>query len=270
MSGTINLALSQQFTADSVPLSGGRLYFFAAGTTTPQSAYQDTALTIVHPNPLSLDASGRIPMFYLDNGNIKVRLRDEERLVIFAAEQPAGHRAERRRRWQQPGRCNDGAGTGDMKIRFGTGTLTGFVIANGTTVGHRIGRRTARRSCRGGALQVPVNDTAVDAHVRRRGDDQDDPAATGPATINDAADLRGPPWPASTTWGAQRPARFTSAHWVLSPRRRPRRPRRLAMQAAASCGHWSLEHRGAHPHRHDRDQSVSHNHTGTTLQNLRA
>ena len=136
MSGTINLALSQQFDADGDPLSGGRLYFFAAGTTTPQSAYQDTALTIAHPNPLNLDASGRIPMFYLDDGNIKVRLEDENGLVIFAADSllvigPSGGGGG-----SSQVDATTVLQTGDMKIRFGTGILTGFVIANGTTIGN--------------------------------------------------------------------------------------------------------------------------------------
>ena len=59
MAGTISLSLSQQFNSQGVPLAGGRLYFFQAGTTTPQSAYQDSGLIIPHANPIILDAAGR-------------------------------------------------------------------------------------------------------------------------------------------------------------------------------------------------------------------
>ena len=71
---------------DGVPLSGGRLYFFAAGTTTPQSAFQDTRSRSCIPIRLSSMRSGRIPMFYLDDGNIKMRLEDDNGLTIFAAD----------------------------------------------------------------------------------------------------------------------------------------------------------------------------------------
>jgi len=137
MSGTINLALSQQFDAQGDPLSGGLLYFFTAGTTTPQTPFQDTSLTIVHPNPIVLDASGRVPMFYVADGFIKIRLTDKNGVVIIAADQllvigPSS------------GGGGGGGGsvdvttvlaTGDIKARYGTGALDGFVRCNGNTIG---------------------------------------------------------------------------------------------------------------------------------------
>ena len=109
----------------------GPLYFFAAGTTTPQSAFQDTALTLPYPNPITLDASGRVPMFYLADGNIKIRLTDSNGVTVIAADQLL-----------VVGPSSGGGGgssvdptaimqTGDFKARYGTGTLTGFVRANG-------------------------------------------------------------------------------------------------------------------------------------------
>jgi hypothetical protein len=61
MAGSISLSLSQQFDSTGAPLNGGLLYTYAAGTTTPQSAYQDYSLTIPWPNPMVLDSAGRIP-----------------------------------------------------------------------------------------------------------------------------------------------------------------------------------------------------------------
>jgi hypothetical protein len=136
MAGTINLALSQQFDMDGEPLSGGLLYFFAASTTTPQNSFQDLGLTIVNPNPLVLDASGRVPMFYLADGNIKIRLADKNGVTVIAADNilvigPSS------------GGGGGGGGvdvttvlaTGDIKARYGTGTLDGFVRCNGNTIG---------------------------------------------------------------------------------------------------------------------------------------
>jgi hypothetical protein len=137
MSGTINLALSQQFDMDGKPLSGGLLYFYQAATSaTPQDAFQDTALTIKHPNPLALDASGRIPMFYLADGSIKIRLTDKNGLTIIAADSllvigPSS------------GATTGGSGVdpntvlayGDIKARFGTGKIAGWSRCNGGTIG---------------------------------------------------------------------------------------------------------------------------------------
>lgn len=50
--GTIPFSLSQQFDSLGKPLAGCQFFTIQAGTTsTPQSAYQDSALTIALPNP---------------------------------------------------------------------------------------------------------------------------------------------------------------------------------------------------------------------------
>jgi parallel beta-helix repeat protein len=51
----------QQFFTDvGVPLSGGKLYSYAAGTTTPQATYTTAAGTVAHANPIILDSAGRV------------------------------------------------------------------------------------------------------------------------------------------------------------------------------------------------------------------
>jgi len=42
-----------------IPLAGGLLYTYAAGTTTPQATYTSSAGTIANANPIVLDAAGR-------------------------------------------------------------------------------------------------------------------------------------------------------------------------------------------------------------------
>ena len=51
-------------------LSGGLIYSYNAGTTTPLAAYTSNLGTSFHPNPIILDASGRVPggEIWLDNG----------------------------------------------------------------------------------------------------------------------------------------------------------------------------------------------------------
>jgi hypothetical protein len=45
----------------SAPLSGGKLYTYAAGTTTPLVTYTSISGVTPHTNPIVLDSAGRIP-----------------------------------------------------------------------------------------------------------------------------------------------------------------------------------------------------------------
>ena len=48
------------------PLNGGKLYTYQAGTTTPAATYTSAAGSVFHPNPIVLNAGGRVP----DSGEI--------------------------------------------------------------------------------------------------------------------------------------------------------------------------------------------------------
>jgi hypothetical protein len=137
MAGTLNIALAQQLDLTGLPLKGAQLYFFQSGTVaTPQNAYQDYGLTIPLPNPIEVDVYGRLPMFYLADGQVHVRLTDATGVVIF--DYP---------NMQVIGPSSGGGGgggsvdpttvfsTGDFKLRPTSETLTGWVKANGTTIG---------------------------------------------------------------------------------------------------------------------------------------
>jgi len=144
MAGSIPLSLSQQLDSLGKPLSNGLLYFFAAGTTTPQNAYQDYALTLAYPNPLILDSAGRIPYLFFADGQIKIRLTDSRGNIQLAADNLLIVGAS--------------AGTGTpptvdpttvlqtgMLVKFyGTGVVTGFVRLNGRTIGSATSGATER------------------------------------------------------------------------------------------------------------------------------
>jgi len=51
---------AQFFDNSGVILSGGLVYTYAAGTTTPQAAYTTSAGSIAHSNPIVLDSAGRV------------------------------------------------------------------------------------------------------------------------------------------------------------------------------------------------------------------
>lgn len=145
MAGTISLSLSQQFNARGEPLSGGLLYFYAAGTTTPQLAYQDSALSIAHPWPLVCDRAGRLPQFFLADGSIKIRLTDSAGVVQIAAD---GILVIGASSGQGGGSGSVDATTiyqtGDIKVRYGTGSHSGWVRANGRTIGSATSGATER------------------------------------------------------------------------------------------------------------------------------
>lgn len=75
MSKTISPVARQQFLdANGVPLAGGKLYTYLAGTTTPQASYSDAAGT-PNTNPIILSAGGFATLF-LDNVAYKFVLTD--------------------------------------------------------------------------------------------------------------------------------------------------------------------------------------------------
>lgn len=137
MSGTIPLSMTQQFDEFGQPLAGGLLFIIQAGTvSTPQNPYQDANLTLVMPNPITLDAAGRIPQFFLADGYIKIRLTDVNGVTQLAADGilVIG-----------PSAGGGGGGpsidpttilaTGDIKPRYDTAVISGFVRGNGRSIG---------------------------------------------------------------------------------------------------------------------------------------
>ena len=57
---------AQFFTNTGAVLTGGKLYTYAAGTTTPQASYTTNAGNVARTNPVVLNAAGRVP----DGGEI--------------------------------------------------------------------------------------------------------------------------------------------------------------------------------------------------------
>ena len=135
--GTIPVALSQQSDANGRPLSGALLYTYVAGTVNaPQTTFQDFGLTVPNPWPLQADTTGRIPMFYLADGQVHVRLTDASGVVVFdyPTMQVIGP--------SSGGGSGGGASvdpttvssTGDVKWRATNETLTGWVKLDGHTI----------------------------------------------------------------------------------------------------------------------------------------
>ena len=71
MAGTLTPAWFHYFTdSEGAPLSGGKVYTYLTGTSTPTPVYQDADLLVPFSNPIILPADGRVTI-YQDANTIK-------------------------------------------------------------------------------------------------------------------------------------------------------------------------------------------------------
>lgn len=76
---------AQFFDNDGNVLSGGKIYTYAAGTTTPQATYFTGAGNIAHSNPIILDSAGRVPggeIWLTDGSSYKIVIKDANDTLI--------------------------------------------------------------------------------------------------------------------------------------------------------------------------------------------
>lgn len=145
MAGTIPLSMTQQLDQFGAPLAGGKLYLIQAGTvSTPQNGFQDSALTLPWPNPITLSASGRLPQFFLADGSIKIRLTDVNGVEILVADGLIVTGASSGGGGGSPVDPTTILQTGWLQPIYGTGIVTGFVRGNGRTIGNATSGATER------------------------------------------------------------------------------------------------------------------------------
>jgi hypothetical protein len=143
--GTTPLSLVNQFDATGHPLSACQVYFYVAGTVaTPQDSFSDFGLTAKNPWPLPCDQFARVPLHWLADGLIHVRLIDSSGTpYVDTTMQVLG-----------PSSGGGGGGgtvdptsimaTGDIKVRYDNGALSGFVRCNALTIGNAVSGATER------------------------------------------------------------------------------------------------------------------------------
>jgi microcystin-dependent protein len=118
------------------PYAGAKAYFFDVGTTTPQIVYTDASLSIPHDHPVVANANGEFPaVFITDETSHRLRittsadvtLRDVDNISVPTTtpiDLPTSN-TEEQYLFQ----------TGDMKMRWSVTAPTGWVRANGRTIG---------------------------------------------------------------------------------------------------------------------------------------
>jgi hypothetical protein len=76
---------AQFFTNTGAVLTGGKLYTYAAGTTTPQVTYTTSAGNVARTNPIILDSAGRVPdggEIWVTSSTYKFVLKDSNDVLI--------------------------------------------------------------------------------------------------------------------------------------------------------------------------------------------
>lgn len=127
------------------PYSGMRAYFFDAGTTTPRTVYRDSDLGESHDHPVVANASGQFPAVFLPAGDYRLRLTSQSGVTIWDVDGIST---------PSTGESGGGGGgdtpiellfrTGDYKDRHATGSHSGWVRANGRTIGNASSGATER------------------------------------------------------------------------------------------------------------------------------
>jgi hypothetical protein len=114
---------AQFFTDDGSVLSGGKIYTYAAGTTTPRTTYTSSAGTVANANPIILDSDGRLPNdLWLTSGlTYRLVLKDSTDVQIGSYDDIPG--------------INDGAllSVPFSSITAKPTTLAGYGITDGVT-----------------------------------------------------------------------------------------------------------------------------------------
>ena len=82
----------QYFTAGGIPLVGGKVYTYAAGTTTPLATYTTAAASTPNTNPVILDSRGEASIFF-SAANYKIVVKDSLDSTIWTQDNLAGDQA---------------------------------------------------------------------------------------------------------------------------------------------------------------------------------
>ena len=76
--------------ANNLPLAGGKLYTYEAGTTTPLATYTDQAATTPNANPIVLDGNGEAVIFITSGVQYKFVLTDANDVELWTQDNASG------------------------------------------------------------------------------------------------------------------------------------------------------------------------------------
>jgi microcystin-dependent protein len=121
----------REFDANGDPLAGGKVYTYAAGTTTPLATYTTAAAAVENANPVILDANGR-GTIYLSSSSYKIVVKDANDVVQYTEDNIA------------PQSVDSGFTTGDVKTTLKIVADSGWVLMDDKTIGNNASSATGR------------------------------------------------------------------------------------------------------------------------------
>jgi microcystin-dependent protein len=76
------LSLQTFFDINGLPIRTAKLFVYNVGTLDSLTVYQDQALSVPHPQPISVGGSGRVPPIYVGEVDYRVRVVDDGNVLI--------------------------------------------------------------------------------------------------------------------------------------------------------------------------------------------
>lgn len=147
MAALWQLSRTKEYDVNGNAVVGAKAYFYNVGTTTPQTVYSDAGLSESHDQPVETDSYGRWPAVFLnsDPGEYRQRVTDADDVLLFDDDDVSVPLEAS----FTPPEAGDTSTellfqTGDVKHRYGTGTLAGYVRGNGRTIGSASSGATER------------------------------------------------------------------------------------------------------------------------------
>lgn len=129
------------------PMVGAQLFFYDAGTTTPQTVYSDASLSTAIDQPIEADARGMFPLIFLNPtpGSYRQKLLEADDTLVFDDDDIDVPQSAT---YVPPDAGETSvdllARTGDLKPFYGTSAPSGWVRSAGRTIGSATSSATER------------------------------------------------------------------------------------------------------------------------------
>lgn len=136
------LSLQTFFDVSGKPIPAAAVYFYAPGTLTPVTVYQDNLLSVPYTQPVTAGGSGRIPPIYVGETDYRARIFDAqgsllEDIPFLPAAVDLGT--------IPPAAADTAIATGDIIWSFNNAAVRlGWVRCNGNTIGSATSGATER------------------------------------------------------------------------------------------------------------------------------
>jgi hypothetical protein len=86
MAGLTPSPKQQIFGTDGLPLVGGKIYTYAAGTSTPIATYTDSSAGTANTNPIILDSLGQAEIWLLNTTSYKFIVKDADDVLLYTVD----------------------------------------------------------------------------------------------------------------------------------------------------------------------------------------